>query len=373
MIARLRPFGAHLDLVEVEVPLSPDVGETRSAVNTMTAAKHLFVRLCDDEGHVGVGEIVPRPTIYGETVASAWGFVERVLEDGSYGDSSISDAWRAMGRIPGNPSAKAGLELAAWDLLAKRAGVSLTRLHGGEDVVEVDVAGTILFDEPGRMTDIALAAVEEGYRALKVKVGRSPDDDVRAISSIRRAVGPDVHIALDANQQWNLVQARRALAEMCEQDLGIAYVEEPVPATLRGDRELLADTVPIPHAVDESLVDVADALREVRWGISRVFNLKAPRSGFRGCLHLASIAETAGLGVVVGTMRELGPGTAANAHVAAATRASWAELVPATQWVHPLTRWPLPLRDGRYRVGPEPGLGVELDPKALDRFRTGRD
>jgi L-alanine-DL-glutamate epimerase-like enolase superfamily enzyme len=357
-----------LELIEVRVPLAPGIGETRSGVLRMTAAEHLLVVLRDGAGHTGVGEIVPRLVLYGETVASCRGFVESVVLPRLPEMSSLHDLVELLRPYPGNPAAKAGVELAAWDLWARRLRASVTELHGGPASCSVPVTWTVSYGSPGDMASRAAAAVADGYRSVKVKVGREPAVDVAAVTAVRQAVGEKVELAVDANQRWGFGEAVRALAPMHE--LGVAYVEEPLPVARRGDRERLARAVPVPHAVDEGLCTVADGLREVAWGIATVFVVKATRSGLRAAVELAALARAAGLGIRVGTMRELAPGTAANAHLAAVVGAASAELGPSLQWTHALGRDPVPIVDSRYQVSAAAGFGVDLDAEVVSRFRA---
>jgi muconate cycloisomerase len=265
---------------------------------------------------------------------------------------------------------KAGLEMALWDLAGKRAGVPLYQLLGGRVRDFVPTKFSVSGVEPERAAGIAAWAAGEGFPAMKVKVGIDPVEDIARARAVRDAIGDGVRLGADANGGWDVRTAVR-----CAQDLGVFFLEQPVPA---GDPAWLAEvrrSTSMPIVADESVNSPADAMALARASAADVFSTYVGKGGIGGALRVAAVAEAGGLCATVGSNLELGVGAAAMIHVATATPAIAAERFPCDiltpfYYEGDILREPLDITAGRARAPEGPGLGVELDEERVARFRV---
>ncbi|ANJ26178.1 mandelate racemase/muconate lactonizing enzyme family protein [Agromyces aureus] len=149
--------------------------------------------------------------------------------------------------------AMAGLDLALWDLAARRAGLGITdHLGRRHDTATVYGSGVNLHYPLPELVAQAERWVEAGFEAVKVKVG-SPDlaDDVARIRAVRDVLGPDRGLMIDANQRWNLEQAERAIGELSAFDLG--WIEEPLRADDLAGHVALHTRIDVPIALGENV------------------------------------------------------------------------------------------------------------------------
>ena len=149
--------------------------------------------------------------------------------------------------------AMAGLDLALWDLAARRADVGITDLLGRRhETAEVYGSGVNLHFSLDELVAQAERWVDAGFDAVKVKVG-SPDlaDDAQRISAVREVIGPDRRLMIDANQRWGLEQAERAIGELAAFDL--TWIEEPLRADDLAAHVSLRERIEVPIALGENL------------------------------------------------------------------------------------------------------------------------
>lgn len=178
---------------------------------------------------------------------------------------------------------------------------------------------TLSIKPPKKMAEDAVKAVKKGFKALKVKVGINPAEDVERVRFIREAIDGDVQLRIDANEGWTPKEAIEVLSRM--EKFNVQFAEQPVPAkNIRGLREVRKNS-PIPVMADESVHSPEDALRLVQAEAVDLVNIKLMKSG--GILKgrkIAEVAETAGVPCMIGCMGESEIGIAAAAHLAAAIK-----------------------------------------------------
>jgi L-alanine-DL-glutamate epimerase-like enolase superfamily enzyme len=257
----------------------------------------------------------------------------------------------------------AGIDLALWDLCARRAGQPLWRyLGGGSDEVGVYASGI----NPDRPQDVAAARLAEGYRAFKLKIGFGEERDIANLSALRELLGPDTPLMVDANQGWALDEAIALVPKLERFNLG--WLEEP----LRADRpwaewQALARATRIPLAGGENVAgtDAFDAaIAQAPWSVLQPDLAKW--GGISGCWPVIAKGMEAGLRYCPHYLGG-GIGLLASAHVLAAAGGDGILEIDAN---------PNPLRsalagglasvkEGRARLGSQPGLGVEPDLAAL--------
>jgi L-alanine-DL-glutamate epimerase-like enolase superfamily enzyme len=365
-----------VETIPVDVPIDP-VRAIVGARGGHLTSPFLLVRVLTDEGLVGLGEVSCTPVWSGEDQVTAAHLIDAYLAPALVGRDPLDIARLAaeMGRrVAGNPFTRAGVEMALWDILGKVAGLPLYRLWGDARRDEVPAKFSVSGVEPERAAEIASWAVERGFRAMKVKVGRDLEEDLRRVAAVRRAVGPEVLLGVDANGGWPPWVAIEAVARLPEH--GVAFVEQPVA---RGDPARMAavrarSTLPI--LADESVETVDDAFALSRAGAADALSIYVGKgAGLGMARQIAGFAEAAGLACTVGSNGELGIASAAMIHLGMTLPPGTAEAFPCDilssfMYEDMLLTEALPVEGGLAQPPPGPGLGVELDPERLERYRV---
>lgn len=275
------------------------------ARNTRTVNDIVLVRIED-----GWGEASPIK-FYDEdvdTVAEIIGNIAAMdLPDLDYVED-IMDAIEAA--IPGNQAAKAAVDIALHDRLARKLGVPLYKMFGRSPAKKMVTSFTIGIDTMEEM----LRKVDDAknYAILKIKLGRDLHHDLEVMRAIRKAVG-DKTLRVDANGGWTLEEATEALSVLA--DLGVEYVEQPLYKGSHAELRELKKTAPLPIFVDEDSMTNADLPLLV--GAVDGINIKLMKSG--GLVEARRMVATArahGFQVMLGCMIESGCAIAAAAHLA---------------------------------------------------------
>ena len=303
---------------EIFIPLATPF---KTALRTVSSVEDVVVKITADDGRVGYGEAPPTGVITGDTKGSILSAVNEFIRPALLG-MDIAELDAVMARLDGcmvhNTSAKAAVDMALYDLWGKLYGAPLYRLLGGaRRELETDI--TISVNPVEEMVRDSLAAVERGYRILKVKVGKEGLKDIERIQAIRQAVGPQVAIRVDANQGWTAKQAVRIITAMEDRGLAIDLVEQPVKAhDLEGMRQVTR-AVYTPILADESVFSPEDAVTIIQTGAADLLNIKLMKTGgIHNALRICAVAETYGVECMIGCMLESKLAVTAGAHLAAA-------------------------------------------------------
>ncbi len=298
-----------------------------TAVRTALAVDALIVEVTDSDGRSGWGEAPTSWRVTGESAQSVTAAIEGPLVEAIMGRSSdeptaLSEALaRATVR---NSCARMSLDCALYDLAARHEGVPLFRYLGGRDAevrTDMTLSATLARESIDVVVATALEHARAGFGTLKIKAGAG-GDNVRTITGIREAVGPDIKLRVDANQGWTRHEAIRIISELHDAGADIEVVEQPVD---RDDIESLAfitDHVPTPIMADES-VWTRRQLREILGRrAADLVNVKlAKTGGIREALAVIQLARENEIGVIIGCMSE--------SHVAIAAGAALASAVDA--------------------------------------------
>lgn len=364
-----------IETFPVHVPIHPERA-IRSGRGYHKASPFLILKIHTDAEITGLGEVSCTPVWSGEDNRTAVHFIETVLGPLLIGEDPTQIerlTARMQKAIFGNFFTKAGIEMALWDILGKQAGLPVYHLLGGpvRDFVPTKFSITGLV--PDQAAEVAAWAVAQGFRTMKVKVGIDPDEDVARVAAVREAIGPEVRLGVDANGGWSPRVAIQTIRRLTAYN--IYFAEQPVQPF---DVTWLADVranVPVPVMADESVNTPQDAMALVRAQAADVFSVYVAKGGGIGpARKVATVAEAAGLTCTVGSNLELGVASAAMIHLAMATPAIGAEEFPCDiigpfYYEDDLLAESLPIQAGSARPFERPGLGVELDERALVRFR----
>ncbi|MFT8244897.1 mandelate racemase/muconate lactonizing enzyme family protein [Roseomonas sp. BN140053] len=315
--------------------------------------------LTDEDGVTGLGyaHAIPAITTNGAGAEAALRFLQPLLVGREPEDlAAILDL--AEGSLAGSRSAKAAVDMALHDLVARRAGLPLSALMGGHFRDRIPQSRILSIKAPVEMAASAAALTAKGYRTLKLKLAGDAALDARRVAEVRAAVGPEVTLTLDPNQSYSakgFIAAWRAL-----EPHGIALVEQPVPAADWKGLALVTRSLPVPVEADETVESVADVLRVVEGRVADVVNLKLTKlGGVRNFVTAARILEGGQVAARVGAA--FGPALiqAAAAHAAASLR-QLPFACELSEHDHilddPFT--PLPIEEGVIAVPPGPGCGV---------------
>ncbi|HET7398762.1 MAG TPA: enolase C-terminal domain-like protein [Intrasporangium sp.] len=348
----------------------------RFASGEVYAAEHVLVRVHTDEGVVGIADAPPRPFTYGETQASVIAAVEGIFAPQVVGVRLVDRELIAsrLARTVGNPVAKSAVDMAVWDALGRTLDLTVTDLLGGY-TDRMRVSHMLGFDEPQAMVAEAERMRDTyGITTFKVKVGRTPyRRDTAVVRALREGLGEDVELYVDGNRGWSPAESARAMHEMA--DVGLLFAEELCPADDVLGRRWLVRQCDVPFIADESAVTPADVTREILGGSATAVSIKTARTGFTYSQRVHHLAEGLGVEVVMGNQIDSQLGSMCTVAFGAAFRLTSrraGELSNFLDMSDDLLTEPLRIVDGHLAVRPGAGLGVEVDPDKLARYRTDR-
>lgn len=317
---KITDLSLHLLRVPLKTPF-------KTALRTVEAVEDVVVALRTDTGHVGHGEAPPTPPITGDTRASIVEAIRAHIAPRLIGrDVGDLDGATALvqGALARNPSAKAAVEIALYDLWGQLHGAPLyallggARSDGGAPVLFTDI--TISVDGVDKMVADALSAVARGYPALKLKLGKGGvDTDLARVRAIHAAVGGRALLRLDANQGWTAEQSVAVMHALEADGIALDLLEQPVPAHDIDGLRYVTERVRTPVMADESAFDPRQAAELMACGAADIVNIKLMKAGgISQALRIADLAAARGVPCMMGCMLESSISVAAAAHVAAA-------------------------------------------------------
>ena len=264
----------------------------------------VYVKITTDEGICGYGEAAPFAMVTGETIN---GVIETIkyLKSSLIGKdpTNIAEIHRTMdSKIFRNPSAKAAIDIACYDIMGKSRGMAVHKMLGAtEDSLQTDI--TLGIDTVEESLREALQRKAEGFRILKIKLGCDPDKDVRLIREIRAAVGNEIELRVDANQSYDIETAMRVFTEIKKQ--GVVEAEQPLPYyDIHGMAELNKIS-PIDIMADESIHTAQDAEIACQHDACKIINIKLMKcGGIYPALKICEVAEKYGKPCIIGCMYE---------------------------------------------------------------------
>lgn len=355
----------------LDVPIGSTIADSMQSVTRLEFAG---VRLATDEGHAGTG--------YTVTVGHGGAVIQTAIDTLFARDligrdpHDVKEIWRDLyagsshwiGRAGATTMAQSAIDIALWDILGKSAGLPLWQLLGGARRADIPIYNTHagwLNYSIDQLCDEASRLLDAGYRALKMKVGLADSrEDRRRVEAVRRRIGDDVLLMVDANQKWDLMQATHAARLLGEFDL--AWLEEPLhPDDIRSHRMLHESaTIPIAlgehvytthafrdyieqHAVDLIQVDVCRIGGVTPWlevaALANAFNLRV-------CPHAGDLMQV-------------------HQHLVKAIPNHWLlEVIPI--WERGPFMHQVELADGHCRTPEAPGASTDFTQHALETYRV---
>ncbi len=304
----------HIETTVLEMPYKKPLV---TATNNFTVARGLLVKVVTDDGVEGYGysDLFPRT---GETPETARHVIESVLRVKVVG-KDLEDLVRLRADIDltltGNPRAKAALETAMYDALARSYHIPLYLMLGGRYRSAIKVIKMVSVDDPEAMAEEARQLVREGL-SLKLKVSGKIDQDLPRVAAVRKAVGDDVFIKVDANEAYDAKTAIRLAKGLA--DHGVEIFEQPVPRDQLDALWEVKKHSPIKIEADQSVRTVADAQMVIKNRMVDSINTGIPKVGSIGEVRrIAELCELNGIRCSLSNTAGSMVGDAAAVHLAA--------------------------------------------------------
>lgn len=344
----------------VDLPL---VEGYRITGKTINVATNFLVTIIADNGLSGVGCAAPSGDVTGESDEMCEAALDGALADLVAGIEVPADpssiALDAASLVPECPAARAAVDIALWDLAAKKANEPLVRYWGGNPL-PVPTSVTIGICDVQQTLKEARSWLEQGYRVLKVKIGEDLDVDLQRLRSLREMTGPDCTIRVDANQGYDLEGARRLLRDSA--DLDIEMFEQPLAQDdLDGLAELTAGSN-VPVIADEAAGTIAECQEIVDRQAAHGINIKLMKCGGPSAAKVIhDYAHARGLSLMLGCNDETRISIAAAVHLAQSMPGlKYADLDGHMDLAKDPATGGFEIRDGLMLLLDRPGLGVEL-------------
>jgi O-succinylbenzoate synthase len=322
----------------------------------------LLIEIYSD-GVVGYGECVADrdPGYSEETAGTAWHITEEFLLPLIFSQNDISpmDFHDLASGVRGNHLAKAGIEMALWDLYGKQEGRSLRDLLGGEQT-EVQVGVSIgIQSDPQKLLESAYAYLEDGYKRIKIKI--KPGRDVVDTQTMRDTF-PDLPLQVDANSAYTLenYSTLKPLDEM-----GLLLIEQPLAEDDIWDHHFMQAEFKTPICLDESIHSLRHARQALEMKATQVINIKAGRvGGISQGVAIHDYCFQQGVPVWCGGMLETGVGRASNLALASLPNFVLPGDISATEryYENDITNERFTLNSNSTITVPDkPGLGITID------------
>ena len=346
-----------------------------TAHGVLTIREGVIVQVTTSDGVTGVGEIAPLPTFNGGSLTDVCLLLTEL--DGHLYHRTLYEALELLSAekvSAKNASTLCGLEIAIFDALGRTMDCSVSTLLAPSEFTPravVPVNAVIGAKATIAAVETALNAKKNGFQCVKLKVGigLSIHEEVERIAMVRNAIGPTMHLRLDANEAWQLEEAIAILSQCAPYN--IQYIEQPMKAQDLVGMRTLHQEIPILIAVDEAVLDMESVYLVLDNEVADILVIKPQLAGgLRIAQQMIRAASERGVGCVITSTIEAGLGLAAELHLAAVSPQVTLECGLATLPVlaDDLLVEELPVRDGFLAVPTGPGLGVELDQQALDRY-----
>ena len=356
----------HTDIFRYSIPMVPFT----IATGTMQFAQNVFIRVHTSAGITGVGECSAFPMIAGETQDTCFVLAKDFAKLWK-GKNMLEREERLKeldAFVAGNHTIKSAFDMALFDAAAKSKEMPLFQYLGGH-YFEPESDLTIGIGDVDTMVKTAIDFVQNrGVNILKVKLGKNPQADIVRMRAIRKAVGPDIKLRIDANQGWNYEDAVLALTGM--ESLDIQFCEQPMPKRLDDKMPSLKRLSHIPVMADESVFSHYDAERLIREKACDYVNIKLSKAGgIQEALLIHDVCAAAGIPNMLGGMLESRVALTAKVHLAlACPNIEFYDLDTCL-----LGHLEDPVINGvqfegmKLKVPQLPGIGADVDDKWLER------
>jgi O-succinylbenzoate synthase len=348
-----------IDQIDLSLVRLPLVRPFQTSSSRKVHLDHILVRALTSDGGIGWGECAsPSDPFYcPETVETCWHILRDFLAPMVLGRqwSSIKELTGFYGQLKGNAFARAGLEMACWDALARSQGRPLHTLLGGTRREILSGVSLGIEEKIDHLLSRIDQFVEEGYRRVKLKIG--PGWDVDVVRRVRQQ-HPSLPLQVDANSAYSLADSPRLL-ELDE--FNLVLIEQPLGHDDIIDHARLQAKLKTPICLDESIHSGEDARKALDLGACRVINIKVSRlGGLLEAKRVHDLCYARGVPVWCGGMHEFGIGRAANVAIASLPGFTLPGDISGSDkyYHHDIAHPPILASRGAITVPDAPGLGV---------------
>ncbi len=355
------PTAARIECFPIRIPLLKPV---QWASLRETAADYLLLKITADNGLVGVAEGTCKVPWTGATLRSLQVVFEDMFVPALKDIDLLDEAAVARAiRVPREHTlAKAMIDVACWDIRSQVAGQPLWRLWGGPQ--SVPVCWVVTRQAPAAMAQEAEEMVaRHGFRTLKVKGGQGVEADLAALDAIRRAVGDQMDLTVDANGHYSTAESPAYVARLAER--GIQWVEDPCKYEPTAAFSALQQACPLPILVDGPCRDLLMAKLFLERGAKGLSIKLGKAGGYTENRAIIELAAAKGVPVNVGILAETSLGSLAALQLQAAIPQRLARLPAETTFFLTLDREyvhaPLTVAQGQVRLPDRPGLAAQID------------
>jgi muconate cycloisomerase len=367
---------ASIEVFPIRLPMKAVLTLPRGPTRTLEEGKRVaLVKVTDSDGHVGWGEAGPSRRWSAETLESCVTSLRHYLAPAVIGHDLFDlaglhakmNAELAVGLDPGQPIAKCAIDLAVHDLIGKRLGITVQSWLGAKRADSVQLARLVSASTPEEAAQITEAALAEGYRGFKVKVGHRKERDVDIARAVVEAAR-GAYVWVDANQGYTLEEALR-LAKAFEK-LGIGVFEQPVPMSDGYAMKRLLSATAMTIALDEAAVGLPFVIDMIRREAVEGLAIKVSKvGGLHYARQMCDLALNAGLTLIGSGLMDAPLGFAASVHLFAAYGIGLPVDLNGPQFIaEDYLGQPLPIRSQVAYVPEGPGLGVLVDEDKVRRF-----
>lgn len=344
---------------------SADLGNTKPytiAFKTVDDVRNAFVEITLDNGIKGIGSGNPSEYVVGESLAQCIEALQEKNLEFLLGRDIYEIAqlhYEVLQKLPKNPSARAALDIALYDVFTKHLGIPLVKFLG-QKIKALPTSNTIGIKNVEETVKEAGEYIKNGFKILKVKLGKNLEEDIERLVKIREKHGNDVVIRIDANQGYTVDQTIDFYSRT--QHLNIELIEQPLPAKAVQEMKSLPDEIKYVIAADESLITPKDAMELVRPPVaSKIFNIKLMKCGGPSqALKIADIASYENVDLFWGCNDESIVSITAALHTAfSCANTKYIDLDGSLDLGNDVVRGGFILKDGMMSCADKPGLGVE--------------
>ena len=348
-----------IERIELSLLYLPYVHFFETSLGREEGREFIIIKVLS-EGLCGYGEVVASatPSYSYETTSTAWLILRDFLIPTVFSKdiSKPEEFYGETRRFRGHPMAKAGLELALWDLQAKKAGVALSKLYGGtRPEIEVGVSLGIEKSIP-ELLERVMHFIGEGYRRIKLKI--KPGWDIEVVKEVRKHF-PEILLQTDANGAYTLKD--KAALKMLDA-FNLLMLEQPFPPYDLWDHSRLQKEMKTSLCLDESVISEDSARQALEMQSCRIINIKVGRvGGVVEARKIHDLCRRGGIPVWCGGMLESGIGRAHNLHLASLPNFKLPSDLSASKryYKEDLIDPPIELdRDGTIKVPKGVGIGV---------------
>jgi len=345
---------------------------------TLISSEAIFVRLHTSDGIVGWGETDPdlQPIFCNESIESIEGILRNYLAPVILGMDpfDIGLIHERMDKIvTNNLFAKAAVDIAIYDIIGKALNMPLYKFLGGALRNKISVLWPLGSNTSEANTNEAIEKVKQGFKSFMIKTAALPmREDIKRVKAIRKAVGENISLIVDANQGWDYHTTIQFVHET--EQYKIEFIEQPVPSwDIRGLKRL-RESINIPVSADESLFSVRDAYNLISEKAVDIFSIKMSKhGGIYNTKKIINLANVAGINCYMNSQIEMGISQAASLHVGVTVPNivkgvghAYMSVLRLEDDVTNIKTW---IKNGYIKVGDKPGLGIEVDEEKIKKYK----